>query len=47
LRRNCLLKDIIERKAEERIGVIKKNKEEDVSCYYMTVRKREDTGTGS
>jgi hypothetical protein len=35
LRRNCLLKHVIEGKLEGRI---------DVSSYWMTLRKRKDTG---
>jgi hypothetical protein len=40
-RRNCLLKRVIEGK----IGGImwREDKEEDVSSYWMTLRKREDT----
>jgi hypothetical protein len=40
LRRNCLLKHIIEGKIEGRI----EDKEEDVSSYWMMLRKRENTG---
>jgi len=40
LRRNCLLKHIIEGKIEGRI----EDEEEDVSNYWMILRKREDTG---
>jgi hypothetical protein len=40
LRRNCLLKHIIEGKIERRT----EDKEEDVSSYWITLRKREDTG---
>jgi ribosomal protein L33 len=40
LRRNCLLKHAIERRIKET-----KNEEEDVSNYWMTLRKREDTGS--
>jgi hypothetical protein len=39
--RNCLLKHVIEGKLEERIERIE---EEDVSSYWMTLRKREDPG---
>jgi hypothetical protein len=38
---NCLLKYVTERKVEGRIG--REDEEEDVSSYWMTVRKREDT----
>jgi len=40
LRRNCLLKHFIEGKIQERIG--RGGVEEDVSSYWMTLRKRED-----
>jgi hypothetical protein len=40
LRRNCLLKHVIVGKIE---GGVKK--EEDVSSYWMTLRKMEDTRT--
>jgi hypothetical protein len=45
LRRNCLVIHIIEGKIEGRIKV-REYEEEDVSSYWMTVRKREDTGSG-
>jgi hypothetical protein len=41
-RRNCLLKQVIEGNIEGRKEG--KNKEEDVSSYWMTLRKREDPG---
>jgi hypothetical protein len=41
LRRNCLLKHIIEAKTEGEIGVTGK----EGSNYWMTLRKREDTGS--
>jgi hypothetical protein len=44
LRRNCLLKHVIEGKIEGGIKVTG-NEEEDVSSYWMTVRKIEDTGS--
>jgi hypothetical protein len=40
LRRNCLLKHVIEGNIEGR----REDEEEEVSSYWMTVRKREDTG---
>jgi hypothetical protein len=43
LRRNCLLKHVIEGKIEGRIEVTER-RGEDVSSYWMTLRKREDTG---
>jgi hypothetical protein len=43
LRRNCLLKHVIEGKLEGRIEM-REDEEEDVSSYWMTLRKREDTG---
>jgi hypothetical protein len=42
LRRNRLLEHDIERKIEVRMEVTG-NEEEDVSSYWMTLRKREDT----
>jgi hypothetical protein len=42
LRRNCLLKHVIEGKIEGKMEVLK-DEEEDVSSYWMTLRKREDT----
>jgi hypothetical protein len=42
-RRNCLLKHVIERKIEGRIEVTGR-RGRDVSNYWMTLRKREDTG---
>jgi hypothetical protein len=39
LRGNCLLKHVIERKVKGR-----GDEEEDLSSYWMTLRKREDTG---
>jgi hypothetical protein len=41
LRRSCLLKHVIEGKMEGRSD--KKEEEKDVSSYWMTLRKREDT----
>jgi hypothetical protein len=43
LRRNYLLKHVIERKIDGRIHVTEDGKEY-VSNYWMTLRKREDTG---
>jgi hypothetical protein len=43
LHRNCLLKHIIEGKIEGRIEVME-DQEEGVRSYWMTLRKREDTG---
>jgi hypothetical protein len=43
LRRNCLLKHVIEGKLEVRIEMME-DEEEDVSSYWMALRKREDTG---
>ena len=43
--RNCLLKHAIEGEIEGRMEM-KEDEEEDVSSYYMTLRKREDTGNG-
>ena len=43
LRRNCLLKDVIERKIEGRIGV-NEDEEEDVSSYWNALRKRVGAG---
>jgi hypothetical protein len=43
LHRNCLLKHVIEGKREGRIEVMGRRGEE-VSSYWMTLRKREDTG---
>jgi hypothetical protein len=43
LRRNCLLKHLNEGKIEGWIEVTG-NEEEDVSSYWMTLRKREDIG---
>jgi hypothetical protein len=43
LRRNCLLKHVIEGKLEGRIEMTG-DEGEDVSSYWMTLRKREDTG---
>jgi hypothetical protein len=40
LRRNCLLKHVIEGKIEGRLGVTEDN-EEDVSSYWKDLRKRE------
>ena len=42
LRRNCLLRHVIGGKIEGRIEV-KGRLEEDVSSYWMTLSKREDT----
>jgi hypothetical protein len=44
LRRNCLLKHVIEEKLEGRMEMTGR-REEDVSSYWMTLRKSEDTGT--
>jgi hypothetical protein len=41
LRRNCLLKHITEEKIEEKIEMTG-DEAEDVSSYWMTLRKRED-----
>ena len=38
----CLLKHVIEGKMEERIEV--KDYEEDITSFWMTLRKGEDTG---
>jgi hypothetical protein len=43
LRRNCFLKHNIEGKIEGRIGVTG-SKEDDVSSYWIILRKRVDTG---
>jgi hypothetical protein len=43
LRRNCLLKHVIEEKLEGRIEMTGRQ-EDGVSSYWMTLRKREDTG---
>jgi hypothetical protein len=43
LRINCLLKHAIEGKLEGRIEMTE-DEGEDVSSYWMTLRKREDTG---
>jgi hypothetical protein len=40
MRRTCLIKHAIEGKIERR----EDEKEEDVSSYWMTLKKREDTG---
>jgi hypothetical protein len=47
LRRNCLLKYVNEAKIEGKIeGTGKEEEEEEeVSSYWMTLRKREDTGS--
>jgi hypothetical protein len=42
LRRNCLLKHVIDGKIEGRIE--EEDEEEDVSSYWMILRKLEDTG---
>jgi hypothetical protein len=42
LRRNCLLKQVIEGKLEGRIEMTGRRRK-DVSSYWMTLRKREDT----
>ena len=39
MRKNCLLKHVIQRMIEGRI-----DEEEDVSSYCITLRKRKDTG---
>jgi len=41
--RNCLLKHVIAGNIEGRIEIIE-DEEEDVSCYRITLRKREGTG---
>jgi hypothetical protein len=41
LLRNCLLKHVTEGKIDRRIDV--KDEEEDVSSYWMALRKRDDT----
>jgi hypothetical protein len=43
LHRNCLLKHMIEEKIKGSIEVMGRE-EEDMSSYWMTSRKREDTG---
>jgi hypothetical protein len=43
LRKNCCLKRVIEGKKEGRKEG-RKDKEEDISSYWMTLRKRDDTG---
>jgi hypothetical protein len=43
LHRNCPLKHVIEGNIEGRIEVTE-DEGEDVSSYWMTLRKREDTG---
>jgi hypothetical protein len=43
LRRNCLLKQVIEGKLEETIEMMEEEKE-GVSSYWMNLRKREDAG---
>jgi hypothetical protein len=43
LRRNCLLKHVIEGKLEGRTEMTG-SEEEDVSGYCMSLKKREDTG---
>jgi hypothetical protein len=43
LHRNCLLKQIIQGKIDGRIEVME-DMEEDVRSYWMTLRKRDDTG---
>jgi hypothetical protein len=43
LRRNCLIKHVNEGKIEGRIEV-RGEGEEDVSIYFVTLKKREDTG---
>jgi hypothetical protein len=40
LHRNCLLKRVLEGKIE-----VKRDEEEDVSSYWMALRKREGTGS--
>jgi hypothetical protein len=44
LRRNCLLKHIIEGKIEGRLGETEDN-EQDVSSYWKDLRKREGAGS--
>jgi hypothetical protein len=43
LRRSCLLIHVVEVRLDRRITVGKED-EEDVSSYWMTLRKRQDTG---
>jgi hypothetical protein len=40
LRRNCLLKHVVGGRIE-----VREDEEEDVSSYWMTLMKREDTGS--
>jgi len=46
MRRNCLLKHVIQGKVEGRIKMTRK-KEEDISSYWMTLRKIERGSTRS
>ena len=43
MRRNCLLKRVIEGKIEEKLEVMRRRGEE-VRSYWTTLRKGEDTG---
>jgi hypothetical protein len=43
LRRKCLLKRVIEGKIEESIE-LKEDEEEDVNIYWITFRKKDDSG---
>jgi hypothetical protein len=43
LRRNCLLKHVTEGKLEGRTEMMRR-RGKGVSSYWMTIRKREDTG---
>jgi hypothetical protein len=43
LSRNCLLQHVIEGEIQEKIGVLGR-RGRSVSSYWMTLRKREDTG---
>ena len=43
LRRNCLLKQIIEGKIKGEMEVARRKKKEDVRSYWMTLRTGEDT----
>ena len=46
LRRNCLVKQIIEGKIKGRIEVTKEDEEEGVRSYWITLRTGEDTVNG-
>jgi hypothetical protein len=43
LRRNCVLKHVIEGKIMGRLEVTGEDVEEDIKSYWMTLRKGEDT----